>query len=276
MHAAAAAPVAPTGRAVEAREPCLQVRGLSAGYGAELALESVSLRLGAGSICALVGLNGAGKSTLFRSLTGELRPCSGEVRIAGLAVAEAQRRQWVAYVPQADRLDWDFPLRVWDLVMMGRYGHMNVLRWPGPADRQAVRDALRRVGLSDRADRPIDGLSGGQRKRALLARAIAQRSRLLLLDEPFTGVDRTSETDIIELLLEMRVEQVSVLIATHDLESIPHFCDQVLLLNRRVLAFGPTAEVFTQPNLLRTFGASSSGLRRAGAEPETADPSGPA
>lgn len=264
MHAAAAAPVALAGHADGAGQPCLQVQGLSVGYGAELALESVSLQLVAGSICGLVGLNGAGKSTLFRTLTGALPPGSGVIRIAGLAVAEAQRRQWVAYVPQADQLDWDYPLRVWDMVMMGRYGRMNLLRWPAAADREAVREALRRVGLTDRAEQPIGNLSGGQRKRAFLARAIAQQARLLLLDEPFTGVDRTSEARIIELLLEMRADRVSVLIATHDLEAIPRYCDQVLLLNRRVLAFGPTAEVFTQANLLRTFGAGSTGLDPSG------------
>jgi|688.fasta_scaffold00659_44 ABC-type Mn2+/Zn2+ transport system ATPase subunit len=267
MQAAAAAPVAPSGRADGAGKPCLQVRGLSAGYGGELALESVSLQLVAGSICGLVGLNGAGKSTLFRTLTGVLLPSSGEIRIAGLAVAEAQRRQWVAYVPQADQLDWDYPLRVWDVVMMGRYGHMNLLRWPAPVDREAVREALRRVGLADRADQSIGNLSGGQRKRAFLARAIAQQARLLLLDEPFTGVDRTSEARIIDLLLELRADGVSVLIATHDLEAIPRFCDQVLLLNRRVLAFGPMAEVFTQANLLRTFGASPQLVGPTGVDP---------
>ncbi|MFM8606283.1 MAG: metal ABC transporter ATP-binding protein [Cyanobium sp.] len=263
---ASAAPVAPAGRAAPAEQPCLLVRDLSLRYGAELALESVSLQLAAGSICGLVGLNGAGKSTLFRTLTGFLPPCGGEVRITGLSVAEAQRRQRVAYVPQAEQLDWEFPVRVWDVVMMGRYGHMNLLRWPAPSDRQAVREALRRVDLLERADLPIGSLSGGQRKRAFLARAIAQRASLLLLDEPFTGVDRTSEARIIQLLLEMRADGASVLIATHDLEAIPRFCDQVLLLHRRVLAFGPTGKVFTQANLLRTFGASPTG----------ADPSGQA
>lgn len=249
----------PVAAVAVAAVPCLQVRDLSVRYGAELVLESVSLQLEAGSICGLVGLNGAGKSTLFRTLTGFLRPCRGEVRITGMAVEQAQRRQRVAYVPQADQLDWEFPVRVWDVVMMGRYGHMNVLRWPAASDHQAVREALRRVGLIDRADQPIGSLSGGQRKRAFLARAIAQRAQLLLLDEPFTGVDRTSEARIIDLLLELRADGASVLIATHDLEAIPRFCDQVLLLNRRVLAFGATAEVFTQANLLRTFGADPSG-----------------
>jgi manganese transport system ATP-binding protein len=151
---------------------------------------------------------------------------------------------------------WDFPLRVWDVVMMGRYGRMSLLRWPGPQDRRAVVEALGRVELSDLAQRPVATLSGGQRKRALLARALAQQASLLLLDEPFSGVDHRTEALIIGQLRRFRAEGGSALIATHDLEAIPAFCDRVLLLNRRVLACGPTAEVFTQSNLLRTFGAS--------------------
>jgi ABC-type Mn2+/Zn2+ transport system ATPase subunit len=238
-----------------ADEPGLLVRGLTVSYGREPALESVDLRLERGSICALVGLNGAGKSTLFRALMGFLTPHAGEMHVGGLAVAEAQRRQWVAYVPQEDQVPWDFPLRVWDVAMMGRYGHMNLLRWPAATDRERVNDALQRVALSDLRERPVGTLSGGQRKRALLARAIAQQARVLLLDEPFTGVDRRTEALIIEQLRALRAGGASVLIATHDLDAIPGFCDQVLLLNRRVLACGPTASVFTQANLLRTFGA---------------------
>jgi ABC-type Mn2+/Zn2+ transport system ATPase subunit len=145
--------------------------------------------------------------------------------------------------------------------MMGRYGRMNLLRWPAASDRQAVAEALGRVELAELRERPIGALSGGQRKRALLARAIAQRGRLLLLDEPFTGVDRRSEGLIIDQLRELRDDGASVLIATHDLDAIPGFCDQVVLLNRRVLASGATAAVFTQANLLRTFGAPA-GLER--------------
>jgi manganese/iron transport system ATP-binding protein len=162
----------------------------------------------------------------------------------------------VGYVPQDEQVPWDFPLRLWDVVMMGRYGRMGLLRWPSAADRHSVRDALARLELAPLAERPITSLSGGQRKRALLARALAQQARLLLLDEPFTGVDRRSERLIIEQLQAFRADGGSVLIATHDLDAIPGFCDQVLLLNRRVLAFGPTADVFTQANLLRTFGAA--------------------
>ncbi|MFM7266925.1 MAG: metal ABC transporter ATP-binding protein [Cyanobium sp.] len=249
------------GSVAHAPAPRLGVEGLSVGYGAEPVLEAVDLCLEAGSICALVGLNGAGKSTLFRALMGFLPPQAGSMRIEGLAVADAQRRQLVAYVPQDEQVPWDFPLRVWDVVMMGRYGRMTLLRWPGPEDRRAVREALARVELSEMAQRPVSTLSGGQRKRALLARAIAQQARLLLLDEPFTGVDRRTERLIIEQLRCFRAEGGSALIATHDLEAIPAFCDQVLLLNRRVLARGPTAEVLTQANLLRTFGASPEGCR---------------
>jgi ABC-type Mn2+/Zn2+ transport system ATPase subunit len=253
MHAAPLA--TDPGATVASGKSRLWVSGLTVRYGTEPALEAIDLRLEAGSICALVGLNGAGKSTLFRALMGFLIPSAGAMRIDELPVAQAQRRQWVAYVPQDDQVPWDFPLRVWDVVMMGRYGRMNLLRWPSASDRQAVRDALVRVELVDLQERPIGGLSGGQRKRALLARAIAQQGRLLLLDEPFSGVDRRSERLIIDQLRELREAGATVLIATHDLDAIPGFCDQVVLLNRRVLASGPTAAVFTQANLLRTFGA---------------------
>jgi len=254
LAASAPSPAGHTG--APALAPRLAVEGLCVGYGAETVLRSVDLRLEAGTICALVGLNGAGKSTLFRAVMGFLPPSAGAMRIEGLPVAEAQRRQVVAYVPQDEQVPWDFPLRVWDVVMMGRYGRMTLLRWSGPEDRRAVEEALARVELSDLAQRPVATLSGGQRKRALLARALAQQARLLLLDEPFAGVDHRTEALIIEQLRRFRAEGGSALIATHDLEAIPAFCDRVLLLNRRVLAYGPTAEVFTQANLLRTFGAS--------------------
>lgn len=235
----------------------LDVRDVTVAYpNGNVALHDATFRLAAGTICALVGVNGSGKSTLFKAVMGFVKPVRGTVSLGGLSLREAQRRNLVAYVPQAEEVDWTFPVSVWDVVMMGRYGRMNLLRWPAPEDRRAVREALGRVELTDLAPMPVATLSGGQRKRTLLARAIAQQARLLLLDEPFTGVDRRTEGLIIEQLRRFRSEGGSALIATHDLEAIPTFCDRVLLLNRRVLASGPTAEVFTQANLLRTFGAS--------------------
>ena len=219
-----------------------------------IALRDASFSLGAGTICALVGVNGSGKSTLFKSVMGFLRPAKGRVRIAGLETAQARRRQLVAYVPQAEEVDWTFPVSVWDVVMMGRYGHMNFLRIPRAADKRIAQECLERVGMADFAERQIGELSGGQKKRVFLARALAQQGRVILLDEPFTGVDVQTEAAIIELLRALRDEGHIILVSTHNLGSVPEFCDHVVLINRTVLASGPTEEVFTEDNLCRAFG----------------------
>lgn len=219
-----------------------------------VAMRDATFSLGSGSICALVGVNGSGKSTLFKSIMGFLKPERGQVRIAGLPVREALKRNLVAYVPQSEDIDWNFPVVVRDVVMMGRYGHMNILRIPRASDRDIVAEALRRVGLTGFETRQIGELSGGQRKRVFLARALAQRAPIILLDEPFTGVDVKTEAAIIELMRALRDQGHLMLISTHNLGSVPEFCDQVVLVNRTVLAFGPTASVFTQANLERAFG----------------------
>ncbi|MCS5690410.1 metal ABC transporter ATP-binding protein [Cyanobium sp. FGCU-6] len=234
----------------------LTAHDLTVAYDGVPAVVDVTLSLPAGCLCGLVGMNGAGKSTLLKALGGFVSPAAGSVRLDGLPPARAQRQQRLAYVPQSEQVDWDFPIRVRDVVLQGRYGRMNLLRWPAASDRRAVERALQRVDLSDLAERPIGALSGGQRKRVFLARALAQEATVLLLDEPFTGVDRPTERLIIAVLRELCAAGAAALLATHDLEAIPDFCDRVLLLNRRLLAFGPTGEVFTQANLLRTFGAA--------------------
>jgi manganese/iron transport system ATP-binding protein len=160
----------------------------------------------------------------------------------------------VAYVPQAEEVDWTFPVSVWDVVMMGRYGYMNFLRIPRAEDRRVAEESLARVGMGEFRDRQIGELSGGQKKRVFLARALAQRARVILLDEPFTGVDVKTEEAIVELLRELRDAGHLMLVSTHNLGSVPEFCDHVVLINRTVLACGPTAEVFTEENLSRTFG----------------------
>jgi manganese/iron transport system ATP-binding protein len=218
------------------------------------AVHDVSFDLGPGTICGLVGINGSGKSTIFKAIMGFVRPTSGEVRLCSMPVDEAIRKNLVAYVPQSEEVDWNFPVLVETVVMMGRYGHMNFLRRPSRADRMKVDEALERVGLSAYRDRQIGELSGGQKKRVFLARALAQEGRIILLDEPFTGIDVKTETAIIELLRELRASGHLMLVSTHNLGSVPDFCDEVVLLNRTVLAAGPTAEVFTQKNLERTFG----------------------
>lgn len=235
--------------------PSLEVNGVTVAYpNGNVALRDASFSLGAGTIAGLVGVNGSGKSTLFKSIMGFVRPVAGEVRIAGLPVNEALKRNIVAYVPQSEEVDWNFPVLVEDVVMMGRQGHMGFFRVPSARDRELVDQSLARVGMTDYRKRQIGELSGGQRKRVFLARALAQEGRIILLDEPFTGVDVQTETAIIDLMRELRDQGHLMLVSTHNLGSVPDFCDQVVLVNRTVLAFGPTPEVFTQQNLEMAFG----------------------
>lgn len=234
----------------------ISVRGLSVSYpNGFTAVRDASFQLDPGTICALVGVNGSGKSTIFKAIMGFVRPSAGEVRLCGLPVEEAIRKNIVAYVPQSEDVDWNFPVLVETVVMMGRYGHMNFLRMPSRADRYKVDEALERVGMTAYRHRQIGELSGGQKKRVFLARSLAQEGRIILLDEPFTGIDVKTETAIISLLRELRASGHLMLVSTHNLGSVPDFCDQVVLLaDRTVLAAGPTAQEFTQKNLERAFG----------------------
>ncbi|AGF51606.1 Mn transporter; MntA [Synechocystis sp. PCC 6803] len=233
----------------------ISVDGVSVTYNnARLALYNATCTVEPGTITALVGPNGSGKSTLFKSIMGFLQPSQGRVRIGGFSVQKAQKQQLMAYVPQADEVDWNFPVSVFDVVMMGRYGYMNVLRIPSAKDRRLVMESLERVGMVKYRDRQIGELSGGQKKRAFLARALAQEGKVILLDEPFTGVDVKTEKGMIDLLMELRDEGHTILISTHDLASISTFCDHTILLNRTILAQGKTEETFTKENLELTFG----------------------
>ena len=233
----------------------LEVQRVSVAYSnGHHALRDASFSLKGGTICALVGVNGSGKSTLFRSIMGFIRPASGSVRINEEPVAAALKKHLVAYVPQAEEVDWQFPVSVWDVVMMGRYGAMNFLRMARAVDKAAVEESLRRVSMWEFRERQIGELSGGQKKRVFLARALAQGGKIILLDEPFTGVDVKTEEAIIVLLRELRSAGCIMLVSTHNLGSVPEFCDQVVLLNRTVLASGPTDEVFTEQNLTAAFG----------------------
>jgi manganese/iron transport system ATP-binding protein len=233
----------------------LTVDGVTVTYrNGHTALRDASFAIPTGTITALVGVNGSGKSTLFKAVMGFVRASAGSISILGQPVARALKSNTVAYVPQNEEVDWTFPVLVEDVVMMGRYGHMNFLRLARPSDRAAVEAALARVGMSEFRSRQIGELSGGQRKRVFLARALAQDARVILLDEPFTGVDVRTEEAIVTLLKGLRDEGRVMLVATHNLGSVPEFCDRAILLNRTVLAYGPTEDVFTQANLERTFG----------------------
>lgn len=244
-----------TRRDVPARPASIEVRDLSVTYpNGFTAVHDASFALGPGTICALVGVNGSGKSTIFKAIMGFVKPSAGEISLCGMPVNEAVSQNIVAYVPQSEDVDWNFPVLVEDVVMMGRYGHMNFLRVPTRKDRRKVDEALERVGMSAYRTRQIGELSGGQKKRVFLARALAQEGRIILLDEPFTGIDVTTEGAIIDLLRELRADGHLMLVSTHNLGSVPDFCDQVVLLNRTVLAAGLTTDTFTQKNLERTFG----------------------
>ncbi len=218
------------------------------------ALRHASFQIPRGTVTALVGVNGAGKSTLFKAIMGFVPAATGEIRLLGLTVREALKRNLVAYVPQSEDVDWTFPVLVEDVVMMGRYGHMGFLRRPSKADHAAVEAALIRVGMQDYRHRQIGELSGGQKKRVFLARALAQDGRVILLDEPFTGVDVKTEEQIVALLGELRAEGRVMLVSTHNLGSVPEFCDRVVLVKGTVLAYGPTETTFTRKNLEAAFG----------------------
>lgn len=232
----------------------LHVTDLTVRYGEVTALDDVSLRVAPGRICALIGMNGSGKSTLFKAIMGLVRPTSGSAEILGADPAHARTQGRVGYVPQSEEIDWSFPVSVRDVVMMGRYGRQGVLRRIRPEDRRAVDDALARVELTDLADRQIGRLSGGQRKRAFVARGIAQGAEVLLLDEPFAGVDKPSEATIVRLLKEQADAGATILISTHDLHALPTLADEAILLRTRVLMHGPVGDVIRPENLARTFG----------------------
>lgn len=218
------------------------------------ALQNVSGNLHGGTICGLVGVNGAGKSTLFKAIMGFIKPTSGSVKIMGQDVRAALKKNLVSYVPQTEDVDWDFPVLVEDVVMMGRYGHMGFLRRPSAADKQAVDDALARVNMSAYRKHQIGELSGGQKKRVFVARALAQGGQIILLDEPFTGVDIKTEESLILLFRALAAENRLILVSTHNLGSVPHFCDEVMLINKTLLAYGPVETTFTQDNLAKAFG----------------------
>lgn len=232
----------------------LEVRGLTVRYREVLALDDVSLSVPAGEACGLIGVNGSGKTTLFRAVLELVRTQQGTVEVLGGTAAQARARGAVGYVPQADQLDRDFPVTVGEVVLMGRYHLMGARRRPAATDRDAVHTALARTGVVDLARRRFGELSGGQRQRVMLARALAQEARVLLLDEPFTGVDVPSQQAVVGVLRELVDQGCAVLLSTHDLGLVPDLCRTSVLLHRRVLAAGPTAEVLTAENLARGFG----------------------
>jgi len=220
------------------------------------ALRSASFSIPRGTITALVGVNGAGKSTIFKAIMGFVPLAAGAVSIFDQPARDALKKNLVAYVPQAEEVDWSFPVLVEDVVMMGRYGHMNFLRIPTKRDHQMVDEALARVNMVDYRKRQIGELSGGQKKRVFLARALAQEGQVILLDEPFTGVDVNTEEQIVALLKALRDEGRIMLVSTHNLGSVPEFCDRAVFVKGTVIAAGKTEDTFTEENLQKAFGGS--------------------
>jgi manganese transport system ATP-binding protein len=232
----------------------IDVAGITVRYGDVLALDNASISVGDSRVTGLVGVNGSGKSTLFKSILGLLTPESGTVLVRGMTPAAARRAGVLAYMPQNEGVDWDFPVSVGDVVMMGRYGSQGFTRRVRAIDRTAVAEALARVELDTASSRQIGELSGGQRKRVFIARAIAQGATTLLLDEPFAGVDRRSEATITALLRSLSAGGASILVSTHNLDSLTALCDEVFLWNRRTIAHGTPDAVLTTHNLARAFG----------------------
>lgn len=259
-------------------QPAIRVRGVDVRYGRVHALDDVDLDIAPGRITGLIGANGSGKSTLYKAIMGLLPLDHGDIEVCGGTPDDARKRSIIGYVPQNEAVDWDFPVSVRDVVMMGRGP-----RRPRKADRDAVASALERVGMESLADRRIGALSGGQRKRVFVARALAQEAKVLLLDEPFAGVDRPSEEAITRVLKEFVAEPAApivgrgagrlgafgavgalgaeafaptVVISTHDLGSLPSLCDDVALIRRSIIARGPASETLTTANLAKAFGFS--------------------
>ena len=233
----------------------LSVSGLSFAYRDSLVLREVTLDLPQGVVLGVIGPNGAGKSTLLKAVVGLLKRAKGTVACFGQPLHRVRRR--VGYMRQASSVDWDFPTTVSDVVLMGTYGGLGWFRRPGTKERDVAAAALKRVGIPHLAHRPISQLSGGERQRTFLARLLAQQSDLLLLDEPFAGVDAASQETITNVLHGLRDEGRTVVIVHHDLATVPTLCDWTCLLNRTVMGFGPTKEVFTDEMVKQAYGLAT-------------------
>ena len=244
----------PTGRiGMDQSPPALEVRRLTVSYGGRPVLWDVDARFPSGALSAIVGPNGAGKSTLLRAALGLIPSDAGQTLIQGEPARAARRR--VAYVPQRETVDWDFPITVREVVEMGRYQSTGWIRRVGRRDRERVDEALERVGMAPYASRQIAELSGGQRQRVFVARALAQEAAVLLMDEPFAGIDTRTQAALLELLREFRNEGRSAIVVNHDLVSVRMSFDFVLLLNVRAVACGPVEDTLGPENLRRTYGA---------------------
>jgi manganese/zinc/iron transport system ATP- binding protein len=238
----------------------IEVRDLTVAYGQKPVLWDADLDVPGAVLMAVVGPNGAGKTTLIKAIMGLVKPVAGQVLIYGKSYDE--QRRMLGYVPQRGSVDWDFPTSVLDVVMMGSYGKLGWIRRPGRREREHAMDALEKVGMSAFAHRQISQLSGGQQQRVFLARALVQDAQIYLMDEPFQGVDATTERAIVSLLQELRAQGKAVVVVHHDLQTVPDYFDWVTLLNVRIVASGPVSEVFNEHNLRLTYGGRVAFLYR--------------
>jgi ABC-type Mn2+/Zn2+ transport system ATPase subunit len=232
-------------------KPILDVHNVGVRYNGRVALEDVSFHLHVGERIAVVGPNGAGKSTLFKAVSGVLQPTAGEVTISG---SHPTAHSCIAYIPQRSQVDWSFPVNVADVVMMGRSAKLGPLNWPKKRDWDFVNHALETVQIGNLSKRQISQLSGGQQQRMFIARALAQEAELMLMDEPLTGLDTPAQEGLLDLLDTLKEQKVTVMVATHDLEQAAKHFDRIMLLNKKIVAFGGAAEVLHSDNLLYAYG----------------------
>ena len=249
------------------QRPAIEVRDLTVAYRDKPVLWDVDLQVPAGVLMAIVGPNGAGKTTFIKAVLGLVEPAAGSVLILGEPYKANRSR--VAYVPQRGSVDWDFPTNVLDVVLMGLYGRIGWFRRPGASHREAALKALAQVGMESFADRQISQLSGGQQQRVFLARALVQDADIYFMDEPFQGVDATTERAIVDLLRDLRARGKTVVVVHHDLQTVPEYFDEVLLLNVRRIAAGPVGDVFTEDTLRETYGGRVAFLSAALARKNT-------
>lgn len=240
-----------------AQAPAVRISDMAVGYDGVPVMSHAKLELGWGLLVGVIGPNGAGKSTLIKAILGTLRPIAGSIQVGGWPAQTHEARDMIGYVPQREAVNWDFPVTVSDVVMMGRTACLGWLRFPGASDRRIVADALSQVGMLDFANRQIGQLSGGQQQRVFLARALAQGGRLLLLDEPLNGVDAGTQETIGALLRRERASGCTVMMATHDLELAAEWCDCLIMVNHAIIAYGPPSEVLVPDILRKTYGGQA-------------------
>lgn len=240
----------------------IYIKGLSVSYDRKRVLSNIYLNIEEGKLVGVLGPNGAGKSTLFKAILGLIKNISGSVEIFGKDIRECRKR--IAYVPQRDEVDWTFPATVKDIVLMGRFPEKTLWQRMDATDHQKAKDAMEELSISEFADRQIGALSGGQQQRVFLARALCQEADILMLDEPFVGVDITTEEHIIRVLRKLSHEGKTLLVVHHDLTSVRAYFDQVILLNQRIVAYGDTETTFVNENISKTYGPQHTIMLEAG------------